>query len=346
MGKWSKIWAKKFNKPLLNDQIWLEPSDGTFNQILKGIENPRRTKGIFWLLLLGIFLILPLVFFTYQRIQSNSKAIQSSSEIESALVRTVGNTNATFSTVSGINSDKLGINTLTQQQDLDEVSILTTTSNHVNSSFNSTGLNQFKTSEKLSILTDPSKQIISAIETNSIKTDLISRAQNIDLAKLTVVSPYLPIIHSVFDESPSFSNIESLLEPVTESKVKYFRVYGGVNRGIHELNSNYEFALAPADFYAEDKLGYQLGFGINQQLGERVGLTFSVSYKNQKYTSGHNSEVIYNTALEETGQSQSYELTLATPFGFVQSDFVLFRNSRLIFFDRTSCIFNEIMLRI
>lgn len=331
MVKWSKAWERRFNKPNLIEQDWLEPSDQLFENIQNELESSRKNrKSLYW------FFLTILLFVT----ATTSFYILGSDKKKSELSN---NDYPIANNISGAhnNQDKAILN-LEQSKDevesstkANSVSSLTEplTLKNKNSSVNyssaqllqkrNTLFNQDQVINDNNINARPEQvlKIADLKETNGSDNSL-------DLLNIESIATLglVPFDKRVYEYSLINTTLPGSLKPLKDISSLSYQVFAGLIRSQHSLNSNYEFALAPADFYAEDRFGYQFGFGLNKQFTDRVGLTVRASYQVQRFTSGHNSKVIYNTALENNDLSQNYDLTLATPLGFVQSDFVLSRS--------------------
>jgi hypothetical protein len=85
------------------------------------------------------------------------------------------------------------------------------------------------------------------------------------------------------------------------------------------INYNYLSALSPADFTHGTQNGLNLKVGAIKNLDSRFILGSELSLTKINITSGHNSTVEY----KEIDKTNEYDLTMATPYGFVDSHITL-----------------------
>jgi len=122
--------------------------------------------------------------------------------------------------------------------------------------------------------------------------------------------------------------------PVRRNTISLFT---GVSKWGFHLNNNYLTALDPADFTFEEGNGKTMAFSYEYDVKNKISLFGSVSWDRVISYSGHNSNVNYELQNESGDLSNTLDLTMASPFGLVQSDVVVSRNSA-VSADQTSLV--------
>ncbi len=86
------------------------------------------------------------------------------------------------------------------------------------------------------------------------------------------------------------------------------------------MNDNYLSALEPANFDATNGSGYYLSLGYKKYLSSRFFTQADISFEHVEFLSGHNSVVEYSLANENGLQQNNFDVTMATPLGFLESN--------------------------
>ena len=83
------MWSKRFEKPDLSDQDWLEPSDALFDDILAGVDEPKKKNGL-WLIPFFIIGFLSAVTLVYLNNDTNISSLEDQLELSKNPKTTVG----------------------------------------------------------------------------------------------------------------------------------------------------------------------------------------------------------------------------------------------------------------
>ena len=329
MAKWSEIWNKRFKKPLLADQDWLEPREDIFENILQATE-PRKRKHVafWWIVGFGVSMLLIIAGIQFKQSSGNDIQQLVDKVQEPATSPLVWDANKQDTDNQLKSTNILPSKTeLSNDMNPKHGQSLIQSSQKSTFSLSSRPIQKENAMGTRAFIRTESELVSSQLSEETFGTlnryHLISETESVKGINNLAI-PFFEMRDRLLRSTPQTVDLESK-KPL--SKQWGVSVYAGLNHARHAINTNYAFALAPADFYADDGEGWQLGVAISRNLGSRLDVNLSLDYTVQNYASGHNSELIYHTAQEENLYSQSYDLTLATPFGFVQSDFVLSRSA-------------------
>ncbi len=319
-----------FNQSHLEGEDWLNPSEDILPQIEEAIYSKKERNAIPWLwifggLILSLFIIL--IISNKNPIHSNSTPLDSSS----------------------IRSEKNAIDKRTKpSNDIADFEISQKTERQITNSDGQSVVKEIKTegaqttkkviSENENILNSAHqhKENLSATNSKAEETiiqkaskepkttrekerSLIGLAPTNGLPELTPSPRYFPD-----DYSPA---IEESITPVNKGNKTTLSIYTGYTNLRYELNENYKSALSAADFSHDNATGWTLGISIDKSLS--AGLTIfgqTMIEKNTSY-SGHNSSANYRIDTENTALQNSYDLTMASPLGFLNSTVLVQRAS-------------------
>ncbi len=97
------------------------------------------------------------------------------------------------------------------------------------------------------------------------------------------------------------------------------------------LSQSYTELLEPFEFnYSKISFGIRMGVDVNRKLNESFELYLQPGYSIISGTSGHNSTLVYSISEEtQDNHSNSYNIDMATPFGFAAADFQLIRKDEI-----------------
>jgi len=104
-----------------------------------------------------------------------------------------------------------------------------------------------------------------------------------------------------------------------------------INTGIvfwqHQLNSDLATTLSPFDFNYTDGVGLHMDLEMAFDLNDYFKIFTGIGYDRVGVTSGHNSAIQYSLLDELNESDNKYLLSLATPYGFMDSEFSLRRTA-------------------
>ncbi len=98
----------------------------------------------------------------------------------------------------------------------------------------------------------------------------------------------------------------------------------------HRISDQYTSDLSPFDFNYQDNFGYAARLQASKPLTKILSLELGLDYERVNISSGHNSNIEY-TIQNEPGADQvnDYEVSLATPYGLMKTEFTFFRNAEV-----------------
>jgi opacity protein-like surface antigen len=97
----------------------------------------------------------------------------------------------------------------------------------------------------------------------------------------------------------------------------------------HQISDQYTNDLSPFDFNYDDNWGWKIGLMATFDLNNYITPYVKIQKETVKVTSGHNSELNYNTANEQGTNANTYLQNLATPYGLSEATFRLDRDEGL-----------------
>jgi len=351
------IWKDRFNDPTLEREDWLEPDVQLIDGVMDAIETaPRRRRmWLLWLMLGLITLVavvsqIPLSPFG-PSMESNS---ENQSEIQAQSPGVTLNEKAPFENApseSVITSDQEAEADHTGKNNTSVASKSNDTDN-VEKSRNQTAYPSETGSDKQDkLLTESQKQ------KNHIQKKVIARKESdnrldgqpyqnkiTDKPQVTATQKKNLIVNPAAIQKIKSSAV--IAEgPVLEAPVMAASGMGPLNQDRQDrtkkimlgsmfslwdfnLNSSYETALDPADFYHNTGKSAAVVINYQQFLNDRLFYYVEAGYEKVRFNSGHNSSVAYDPALEDMQtHSTAYNLTMASPVGFINSDIVINRSS-------------------
>ncbi|MFT4667577.1 MAG: opacity protein-like surface antigen [Polaribacter sp.] len=163
----------------------------------------------------------------------------------------------------------------------------------------------------------------SEITVAPIQAPSIQKEQNFDTTNFEVNSNSFEFSLPVADAGNR--NIKKL-----KSKNNLFiNVSMGATYWQHKISQQYTSDLSAADFNYTDELGYLFDIDVNIPLSKKILFQTGAEYEQINISSGHNSELVYNPALEVDETDNSYALDLATPYGLAAAEFRFKRTEEL-----------------
>lgn len=326
MDKFNDIWKNRFNEGDAPKASWNNPSEDIWANILTEIpqEKPNR-KGLLWILSTSIVL---LISFIGYKSCSNTNTYSQATPIH---------TSQQFnSTISKVES--------TQREDQSISQDETNTTKSKKAIVKSLPLSKLNNSSSDQIYVEnknPKKIYIS--------TDVIEQKDNVRFLNSNDIIPKVIDEHTTLKSSgtPSlksnqYSNISKLksigIQTIDDQTANPYlklsdikpintntRLSIGVSSGLvywqHQISNEYLSALDPFEFNYQDNIGFNVQLGFNYRLNKRMQLSSGLSYDRVAIKSGHNSNLQYQLQEEFENSQNKYFLALATPYGFVDSEF-------------------------
>lgn len=94
----------------------------------------------------------------------------------------------------------------------------------------------------------------------------------------------------------------------------------------HKISDEYTSDLSPFDFNYDDNWGWQTSLLATIDVNDYLTPFIGIQYESVTVTSGHNSDLNYNTASEQGSNANEYTQNLATPYGLSEATFRLDRD--------------------
>jgi hypothetical protein len=363
LGK-DNIWKDRFNEPSLENENWLDADKSVLDNVMKEVA-PRRRKYLLWWFMGGIIILSGLVLMAVNMnvfdtatqnkslIKTNKENRSPETENEIMLSGKVVNAETRKPVVKENNSTPLpsssSVNNKTQNTGTQ--STFAASKKKETKTINSSGdivdksnkapikagekkannkRSSFEMTAPVDKNADPSEnntlaQIDTVIE-NKARMSLIA-----DLPILPVSVPgLLPIEtrHVATQDMPFVLLLSSMIEPQQSSKKYEIAIIAGAGLWSFNLNNNYETALDPADFSHDRGRSWSTDLQFRKDINNRLGLFAGLMIESVEFHSGHNSQITYDIHNEMNNMaSNHFDLTMASPIGFMMSDIEIERRS-------------------
>jgi len=338
-----------FNNASLEDQDWLEPSDSVFSGIEEAIYKNEEEKKplLFWLV--GVSLTLCCLCISTWALNKNkppSKSLKIENQNSNQNTEAITSNELTSNAILDVNAIKEVGN---DPNNLYDRSVVESQNNDlknasspqiISSNKLNTQSNQLKIStpntNKLSTTSDkpPTEEISSLNKSKNTVTEKKSATTpNNNSNKSNGLKSTLPTRLSntpkelIYKRNTIINNQK--IDPIVESTFESFaslKVGVGTSIWNFHLNDNYSSALNPADFSYSNGIGVNLNIAYEKTIAPSIAIISTVTLEKIKYQSGHNSAVTYDTNSELIDQENEFDLTMASPMGFLESQVVVQRS--------------------
>lgn len=342
MSLYKKI-KNTFNPPpSLKGEDWLLPSDDLFESIESSIQidQKKKNRGI-WVWLLSLLLISGTLSYllTNTNIGGNLLTNKGNTEYhttsKSSFVR-INDVNKLNSKnlFSKVGSDNKEIATSIIEYNVEKsttdltIPFISSTSDKTTSvsvlekSFN---LNT-RTNRRDRDLENLAFTAVIGSNTANIEKSLTVKTKKIsnNLARIASINCSLirkkvpPFFHE-------FSYIPN--EDVNQASDWRIKFSSGSSNWNFSLNNNYLTSLDPADFRFSKGMGYFVELSVEKMLGQRLSVGVSGLIESSSFNSGHNSIIDYNINNETEHQMNQFDVIMASPLGFLESNIVVARST-------------------
>ncbi len=322
----------KFNRESLKNEDWLEPNPMIFDAIEKRLEPKSRNRKPLWVLFFLVVGFLGFAYLAYSPTSIESNDIEGLSFTESPHNTKEPSENSDLQeikTPSDVDHD-IGRNKIDESQkelnqqalDLSITSDKPLTETIKNQSFDD--ISTYTTSQTQKALFETPINLKSTLSPNKVLKEMERVA--IDLLSIKRMSlDFLSHQNNNRSINPAYAEP---IEAIHESpRLWNLGIMSSIVQWEDELNSNYTSALSPADFSHGSSSGYQMEVSLGREFTNKINLGVSLSYSRFENVSGHNAILNYNAQDENDYKNQFQDITLATPYGFVSSEFVIERSS-------------------
>ncbi len=327
MDRFDDIWKNRFNEGEDLPEDFGTPDDSVWKEIERNIEpKPKRKSWLWWLVGMGLFIILFAILsskayntdFNYQR--------SSHPQLMSALT-------VDFDKKKKERKIKEEVDQLSIKKNSAVFNISKTKkewpSQEADNQFviNEVLVKEFVQTPNISanemVLSEKVEKVINVEKLSDNNT---SKSLSTQIDALVVLENELFVLESTSIDLPNFS-MAKIIEPIqSNSKFSVAPVVGGVYWR-HRISEHYTSDLSAFEFNYSDEIGWTSGLKLGLSLGKYFEINTGLQYAQIEVASGHNSEIGYNPNLEAGNKSNSYDLTLATPYGLTEASFVLNRSS-------------------
>ena len=346
---------KVFTKSPLAGEDWLEPSDEVLSNIEAAIsEDDKKNKFPFTLLLLSLILLTSIVFLVffnpiYHKFSKENDLESSKTKIKEAYTQSsksaseeiVVNLNETYSDLILSNPE------LTNS--IVEDNKITNTISKIGKK--SSG--RFSTNEpskiKAYVASTPNENLVSSITSQELRSnssdDMLSIErvesvkENLDhdlfddvvkgVDRKHAVTEYIPILSANILDTQTEVLPMLPVAPSTNVDIDHFQKQLFIETGAgfsfwnFRLNDAFKASVEPAAFEKSIGTGYLTSLRVGKNLNPRLSLSLQGRYEAINFSSGHNSNIVYDNNLTE----QTENLTMATPLGLINNEIALFRTA-------------------
>lgn len=345
MSLYKKI-KNTFNPPpSLKGEDWLLPSDDLFESIESSIQNDQKKEnsGI-WVWLLSLLLISGTLSYllTNTNIGGNLLTNKGNTEYhttsKSSFVR-INDVNKLNSKnlFSKVGSDNKEIATSIIEYNVEKsttdltIPFISSTSDKTTSvsvlekSFN---LNT-RTNRRDRDLENLAFTAVIGSNTADIEKSLTVKTKKIsnNLARIASINCSL-IQKKVSPFFHEFSYIRN--EDVNQASDWRIKFSSGSSNWKFSLNNNYLTSLNPADFRFSKGMGLFVELSVEKMLSQRLSVGVSGLIESSSFNSGHNSIIDYNINNETEHQMNKFDVIMASPLGFLESNIVVARSTDAI----------------
>ena len=342
MSLYNKI-KNTFNPPpSLKGEDWLLPSDDLFESIESSIQNDQKKKnrGI-WVWLLSLLLISGTLSYllTNTNIGGNLLTNKGNTEYHTTSKRSfvrINDVNKLNSKnlFSKVGSDNKEIATSIIEYNVEKsttdltIPFISSTSDKTTSvsvlekSFN---LNT-RTNRRDRDLENLAFTAVIGSNTADIEKSLTVKTKKIsnNLARIASINCSL-IQKKVSPFFHEFSYIRD--EDVNQASDWRIKFSSGSSNWNFSLNNNYLTSLNPADFRFSKGMGLFVELSVEKMLSQRLSVGVSGLIESSSFNSGHNSIIDYNINNETEHQMNKFDVIMASPLGFLESNIVVARST-------------------
>jgi len=335
MDRFNDIWKNRFNAEEVPVDDWSSPGDAVWSSIAKELPTHKK-KRPFWLFWASGSLLIAILFSTV--IYCNQDSFETRTSLQN-LKETSILVNETIQSPELLNVSPTKKEIITNiEKDIDSIN------EPIKNSFASDGSNHVskkviapKSHDNLVEITQPiiNNNITNVKEEKAI-TSVVnnSTVEDINTADFADSKREFVDINQLENIKLSILNLEqSVISIPQQVKVINKRLVINLKAGLmiwnHQLSDNFQSALSPFDFnYEENGIGWTTGLEIDAELNDYLHLSTGINYDQVNTQSGHNSAIDYNLSAE-TENNNEYSQALATPYGFMDSEFQLRRTTDL-----------------
>ena len=319
MERFDKTWREAFNQPEFDKEKWNSPSSSLFDKIEEEVAKDEQPKG-FWFTVLGITLLVAALILLVIILSSSSESVKKTNTLDSTssivenTYNTQSNTNQLVDNIETtpskpfVESDPEVKTSLYNIKEINTKTLVVQTIQETSHNRR----NQENTSNKNDLF----------ISENSNIPDFTPISWNEKLAPSPTIDFRTIQSHKIIPSVTlkETSSFQKKTSPIYIGLFSQYVLWDDI------LNPNYQSALQDADFYSSETKAFNFSLDIEKPLSNRISIFSAISYERISIESGHNSTLFYSS--DSMGSlSNTFDLDMASPYGFMQSEILLTRNA-------------------
>lgn len=320
--------------PSLEGEDWLMPSNDVFDAIEDVVyadEKSKKRRFPFWLLLVPVFLIGSLL---SVMISNGDKDASKRNFTNTEVMQNDKTSNSNALIQNDESSTSIDYETKTKSSLISSAFVNDKSSKSINNYeegkvYSGTLLNKSNNQLSNKALFNHDSEIFSTKLFSGLISEDEDLLEDIFNSRITFENPsLLPLKTSTVIHQNTFGPIENLAEIdllPNEKNDWFVKFSAGVSNWNFDLSENYLVALQPADFTYDNGNGYFIDLGIEKSITNKLNLGLLVSMDRNQFDSGHNSVINYDLSTEDNDNTKGFDLTMASPLGFLESNIVVAR---------------------
>ena len=344
MSLYNKI-KNTFNPPpSLKGEDWLLPSDDLFDSIESSIQNDlkKKNRGI-WVWLLSLLLVSGTLSYLITNNNTNLGGIILTSKGNTEYQTSSKSSVVHVNDVNKLNSKNLFLKVASDNKEIVASKIDYNVEKSITSvpiplisstSDKSTSVSVLEKSLNLNTRTVIRNRNLESLDFTSVVGSKNSNIEESVTIKTKRISYNLTRIAGVNCSlvqkkvSPFFHDFSYIRnEDFNQESVWRIKFSSGSSNWNFSLNNNYLTSLDPADFRFSKGLGYFVELSIEKMLSQRLSVGVSGLIESSSFNSGHNSIIDYNINNETEHQMNQFDVIMASPLGFLESNIVVARST-------------------
>lgn len=338
MDRFDDIWKNRFNDGDVPIGDWNTPDDDlVWEGIAPHIPQQSDRKRLVWLWwTIGVLLLMVLGLVAMQKSMAKNNVNVKASEVTSQsevnnLTETAEFTTKNTKDNTNLSNDNYSTNI---EKNLNDAEHLTAKAGSMNDSVTENKV--IATQKKSASNTSKSPRIVKRnfqlpplktdFEENKISIKEVKTKEQAEFAELNML-PLLDLKNLA--QKNTLNNTLNVLPPDSEEDRKG-KIALSINAGAvywqHQISDQYTNDLSPFDFNYGNDWGWQTSLLASINANDYLTPFIGVQYESVQVTSGHNSDLNYDTNNEQGANANTYTQNLATPYGLSEATFRLNRD--------------------
>lgn len=159
---------------------------------------------------------------------------------------------------------------------------------------------------------------ISPLQINAVEEE--SSDNKLDLQNLLAITPNELLVDNQKEQLIRTDSLIGALVNPHRIDAWQIGLEAGYSLWSLSLNNNYQTALQGADFTHSKANGFFAGINASKSISPILKLNANLTFERVSFESGHNSIVNYDPSTENAEGVNTFDLTMATPIGFLESN--------------------------